>query len=368
MSLMIASDFSRFGIDLATDSCQAPWDFAAESLQRVSRTFALNIQVLPKNRLRRPVLLAYLFCRMADTVEDSTTLGALEKQRLLELFSDIFTPHSDWKNSAKAFVDSLPAKWKQSEDDEEFLCVHCSWMIELYEKFPNKVKTPISQCVREMCEGMASFALRQESSQGTWLTIESEADLDRYCYFVAGVVGNMLCDLFYTQSPWISAERHREMRKLAVSFGLALQVTNIIKDVAEDSTRNVCFIPVDWMRIENITSPQALFAPTVTPATRSKVIGHLVRKSWKHLQDSMDFTRLIPVLEPRIRLFCLWPMLMSAETLVATGDGSSVFDPNVKVKITRADVKRILSWTVLRCWNGSLLQQRLDDLRKQSPH
>ena len=52
------------------------WHFCEAALTRVSRTFAVNIRVLPAD-LRRAVLLAYLFCRVVDTVEDDAALPQL---------------------------------------------------------------------------------------------------------------------------------------------------------------------------------------------------------------------------------------------------------------------------------------------------
>lgn len=364
---MKTEDLHHFGIDLASGTCSKPWLFASEMLGRVSRTFALNIRVLPAQRLRRPVLLAYLFCRMADTIEDCPSMCAEEKGRLLALFARIFVqdPEQGLRN-ARAFSEALPTGWKRSDDNNEFLCAHCIWTVALYFYLPVKVQQPIATCVREMCEGMARFAQRQEQHQGQWLTIENEADLDQYCYYVAGIVGTMLCELFYTQSPWIGEARYRQMKELAVSFGLALQVVNITKDVAEDREREVCFLPLDWQKQEGFSHPAELFHPNASRPARSRVMMHMVRKAWKHLSDSMDFTLLIPAFEPRIRLFCLWPMLMAAETLVAIGNGDALFEPKAKVKITRDAVKRILRQSTMHCWNRYWLKSRLGKLRASS--
>ncbi|WP_018606777.1 phytoene/squalene synthase family protein [Uliginosibacterium gangwonense] len=356
---MIAEELTRFGIDSTRNTCTHPWAYAKEMLQRVSRTFALNIRVLPGVRLGRPILLAYLFCRMADTVEDSPHLPAQEKVRLLELFARIFShTQFSWHDAAAAFVTALPSSWLQSEDDEEFLCAHCAWVIDLYFALPKKVQMPIEQCVREMCDGMGRFALRQESQAGQWLTIEDEADLDQYCYFVAGVVGNMLCDLFYAQSPFINNARHQRMRQLAVSFGLGLQLVNIIKDAMEDSVRNVCFIPMEWLREEGFMHPAELFSAQADEGARQRVMHKIISKAWRHLQDALDYTVLIPALEPRLRLFCQWPMLMAAETLTGAGNGTVLFKPDQKLKISRADVKRIIRQSSMWCWTNSWIKRR----------
>ena len=67
--------------------------------------------------------------------------------------------------------------------------------------------------------------------------------LDRYCYHVAGVVGEMLTELFCDYSAKIN-ERRNELLPLAVSFGQGLQMTNILKDVWDDRQRGACWLPL----------------------------------------------------------------------------------------------------------------------------
>src|SRR3990172_4427450 len=60
--------------------------FCRAMLPRVSRTFALCIRFLPPG-LDYAVLVAYLLCRIADTIEDAVRLPAKQKRRLLAHFS-----------------------------------------------------------------------------------------------------------------------------------------------------------------------------------------------------------------------------------------------------------------------------------------
>src|SRR6201986_1042514 len=68
------------------------------------------------------------------------------------------------------------------------------------------------------------------------------SDLDDYCYYVAGVVGQMLTELFCGYSAQIGQHR-AEMHELDVSFAQGLQMTNILKDVWEDRARGACWLP-----------------------------------------------------------------------------------------------------------------------------
>lgn len=72
--------------------------------------------------------------------------------------------------------------------------------------------------------------------------VEDEETLLRYCYCVAGVVGLMMCRVMGVQSQ--SAEKH------AIDLGMAMQLTNIARDVAEDWNRGRCYIPKAWVEVE----------------------------------------------------------------------------------------------------------------------
>ncbi|MEF9674348.1 squalene/phytoene synthase family protein [Pseudomonas sp. PCH446] len=82
----------------------------------------------------------------------------------------------------------------------------------------------IVQCLRVMCPGMGEFQ-RVAGLQG----LESLAELKRYCYCVAGVVGEMFTELFVDFAPELAVHQAR-MTALAPSFGEGLQLTNILKD------------------------------------------------------------------------------------------------------------------------------------------
>src|SRR5256885_11251326 len=87
---------------MASGRIDDPQAFAAFLLEKTSRTFALNIQVLPAG-LRRQVLLAYLFCRMADTLEDDADLTEGAKARLLDAFRGLFPPGPPSEGRIPAF-------------------------------------------------------------------------------------------------------------------------------------------------------------------------------------------------------------------------------------------------------------------------
>ncbi len=158
--------------------------------------------------------------------------------------------------------------------------------------------------------------------------------LDRYCYHVAGVVGEMLTELFCDYSAEI--DRHRKkLLQLAVSFGQGLQMTNILKDIWDDRARGACWLPRDVFQQSGFDL-HSLEAGQTNPAFRpgmSKLIG-LGRM---HLGNALAFTLLIPGCETGIRRFCLWALGMAVLTLRRI-HAHADFTSGQQVKISRRSV------------------------------
>ncbi len=337
--------------------------YADKMLLLVSRTFALNINRLSGN-LRKVVLLAYLYLRIADTVEDDARLPVDEKLRLLKMFADVFRDGSDVEKSTEAFVSALPEYFRSSENPNYDLCENALTVVPLLWIFDADYVKPVCETVVEMCEGMAASLQSMETSlEKGWFTLETMPELSRYCYYVAGIVGKLLTRLFAAKNPAIEGERLSKMKTLDVSFGLALQLVNIIKDVREDSERKVCFVPETICRTHGFESSPAMFGPLADKKARASVMKELVREAWNHLSDAIEYTVLIPRRNPQIRLFCLWPLFMAAKNLSLMGDCSHLFDRESKVKITRSDVKRIIRKTTLHFYSNSWIRRNFEMLR-----
>lgn len=75
-------------------------------------------------------------------------------------------------------------------------------------------------------------------------------ELLRYCYCVAGTVGLMMCHVMGVSS--------RRAPAYAVSLGLAMQLTNIARDLKEDYERGRFYLPLDWCREEGLVIERAL--------------------------------------------------------------------------------------------------------------
>ena len=198
--------------------------YQVEVLPGVSRTFALTIPELP-DTLRDVVSNAYLLCRITDTIEDEPALSTAQKERFWRRFVDVVVGRDDAADFAQMLCASLSSSTTASEHD---LVANTPRVVRVTHGFRTAQRRSLERCVRIMSRGMAEFQQRDTSAG-----LDDMAQVDRYCYHVAGVVGEMLTELFCDYSGEMNARRD-ELLPLAVSFGQGLQMTNILKDIWED--------------------------------------------------------------------------------------------------------------------------------------
>jgi farnesyl-diphosphate farnesyltransferase len=322
----------------------APPDDELQStlLKDVSRTFALTIPQLPPP-LRRVVSNAYLLCRIVDTIEDEASLDSADKRRFCTQFAAVVAGQSP----AGAFADELAPRLTSSAPADRLLVRTTPRVIAITHGFGAEQQSALLDCVTVMAEGMAAF---QEGREGVGLA--DLAEMDRYCYCVAGVVGEMLTRLFCDYSPQIA--RHREaLMPLAVSFGQGLQMTNILKDIWEDRQRGACWLPQDMFRDSGFELRELGSAP-YSPEFGA-TIGRLLGIAHAHLKDALRYTLLIPKEETAIRHFCLWAIGMAVLTLRRI-NANRAFRSGAEVKISRRSVKLVIAASRLAVKRDGLLR------------
>ncbi len=319
--------------------------FCQAMLPKVSRTFAVCIRLLPP-KLEHSVLVAYLLCRIADTIEDTTTLGGSDKARLLDDFRGCLHGEGEATSLREAFDGAT--------SDEERLAHDADSVLREYRHLPAAHQEAIRPFVQEMCAGMAEFATRERASRSGDVALETVADLERYCYYVAGTVGHLLTDLFRLQGRSLAADQYHELKDLATSFGLGLQLTNIIKDVADDRRRGWTFVPRQLCQLAGIR-PEEL-----QDEGHREQAGHVMRqlidKAKGHLCDALEYTTRLPRRWYRVRLFCLTSLYFAVNTIRLAEQDQRLLDPSHKVKISRSTVYRTLRITKLVAPSNGLVR------------
>lgn len=234
-------------VEHALDTTLAPADeeILQDLLAKTSRTFALAIPLLPQPT-RHEVTVAYLLFRIADTFEDATVLWS-RSERLAALMS--FTELLRHPSSGRARL--LAAGWLQRPPIDH--AGYCELLDRTAAVFAalTALDPAAAEAIRRhttrTAEGMAGFVERTDDDG--LLRLRDVADLKAYCHAVAGVVGEMLTELFLLGCPTLAAIAPY-LNARAAAFGEGLQLVNILKDAAWDSREGRNFVPLEVDRAE----------------------------------------------------------------------------------------------------------------------
>lgn len=313
-------------------------------LQGVSRTFALTIPQLPES-LRQVVGNAYLLCRITDTIEDDSALTFTQTKELSQMFVNVVQGTVPAEMFSQKLYPLLSDNTIPAEHD---LIKNTPAVLRITHSFNAIQRNALERCIQIMGKGMSDY---QESA-----SLEGLPDLDalnEYCYYVAGVVGEMLTELFCDYSPEINHHKS-ELMKLSISFGQGLQMTNILKDIWDDRKRGACWLPreifqkhgFDLRNLQPDTSPNIHFQ-----AGLAELLG--IAKN--HLRNALTYTKLIPSHETGIRRFCLWAIGMAVLTLNKI-NAHRAFSESSQVKISRRSVHSTIVVTNATAQYNWLLQ------------
>jgi len=314
-----------------THQLQADKAYQESVLPGVSRTFALTIPQLPQY-LRGTATNAYLLCRIADTIEDHLPGDSVAKAEWFQRFNAALRN----RMTAEAFGQELAGRFpRETTPRAELELVRNSHrVLRVTHALPAWQRRSVVRCVRVLTEGMARFEAEKRPDG-----LPDLAAFNDYCYHVAGVVGEMLTVLFCGYSSNMGRQRH-ELLKLSLSFGQALQMTNILKDVWDDRARGVCWLPRDVFAEAGCDlAPQADWA--ADPRFHDG-IRRTVAIARGHLDRGFDYVLRIPANEPGIRRFCIWALGMAALTLGNIHRNPAFRDP-AEIKIRRRTVRGLIS-------------------------
>jgi phytoene/squalene synthetase len=205
-------------------SIQEDYRFCKEIIRTNSKSFFRAFSKLPEEKANA-VYAVYAFCRYVDDIVDG-------KNEELSLKSFI----TQFEKFKKGQAADHPL-WRALED--------------VFIKFPMSF-TPFE----EMIEGQ----LMDESFKQP----QSQEDLEKYCYYVAGTVGLMILPIL--------SKYPEQLKNTAVKLGTAMQLTNILRDIGEDYSIGRVYIPVEVLNKFNYEQHEL----------SSKVINHNFIELWEY--------------------------------------------------------------------------------------
>ena len=308
-------------MNLLIENSQTDLAYQKAILSSVSRTFALTIPLLPPI-IEKVVGNTYLLCRIVDAIEDAAELTPEAKKNLSALFLDVVLERAPVESFVEPCLDALK---NYSNHDELDLIAHTPTVLRILHTCSSHDQEAVSRCVSIMSEGMSRFHGRQ-----TEAGLKDLSEFEDYCYVVAGVVGELLTSIFRHYSPQFS-KNIQGHENLAIAFGQALQMTNILKDSPEDRARGVSWKPANLSQLD------------------------LLQIAYQKLSDSLTYILLIPKEEVGMRRFCLLAFGLAVLTLdkLAAGDH---FERQEDIKLSRNTVWLFYGFTKIAAGSNGLIK------------
>jgi phytoene/squalene synthetase len=278
-------------------------DFYQQHLNRVSRSFAFCIGNL-KTPLKAWVGLTYLICRVLDTVEDAPWP---HKERQIAQFDRFnkFLLSSPQPGEVEAWAKEFPA---EIPEGEKLLLDSSYALFEDLHSAPGSVREIITEMVLSMSNGMRFFV---ENKKSGVLKLSTLSEVNQYCFFVAGVVGEALARLVEHIEPRFQETKMRLVD--AHNFGLFLQKVNLLKDQITDQTEGREFVH-----------------------SRQEIEKSLEINAF----GAYRFLRELPLEQREFRLFCAWSLFLGLASLPWLDKG---FEQQQLMKLPRQDAEEIFS-------------------------
>ncbi len=206
-------------------------------LHRTSRSFALSIPAAPAP-LDEELRVGYLLFRIGDTFEDCTHVDVQTRVAGLHALVEALAAPRDMNGRAtlRRHAEALPVEHEGYRE----LMDSCELVFDaLLALRPAAAKIIATQAARTASECIRW--VRGTGADGV-LRLQSMEELREYCYGVAGIPGEMLCELFLLDRPALEHVA-TGLRARAVTFGEAMQLVNILKDVDEDASEGRVYLP-----------------------------------------------------------------------------------------------------------------------------
>ncbi|KAI0550518.1 isoprenoid synthase domain-containing protein [Xylaria curta] len=287
-------------------------------LNMTSRSFSAVIQEL-NHEMLVPIALFYLVLRGLDTIEDDMTISASVKEPMLRDF------YKYLKVDGWTFDGNGP-----DEKDRELL-VHFDDVIAEMKKLKKNYYDIIEDITIKMGNGMADYAINAEFQSG----VVTVPEYEKYCHYVAGLVGEGLTRLFVEGG--YANPALLERMELTESMGQFLQKVNIIRDVHEDFEDSRRFWPKDiWSKY--VDKWDDLFDPKYrTQAVHCS--SEMVLNALKHADECLFY--MAGIKEQSVFNFVAIPQTMAIATLDLVFQNPKIF--NSHLKITKGDACHLMS-------------------------
>ncbi len=313
-------------------------------LKQNARTLYLSAKIMPRKE-RQIFTVAYLLCRIADTIADTRLLSIEERIYFIKNYPGLVKTQD--KELLTKYT-ALNSKIDKKFDKEILLLEHLSLCLENYSKLDPRAKEDISEVVTAVSNAMEwdLTYFTDEDSPYLIKAVATTNDTENYCKAMGGAPGIFWAKLL------LKGKKNDEFIAQACQIGQALQITNILKDIASDIKLGRIYLPITDL------TKHSLMPQDLLEKKNYKLFVPVVYK-WLHyglnnISAAPKFLKQIPFYKVFTRAAIMWPVLWALETYGAILRSRNLFDIKYRPKIERKIIYRTMFLTPLFVWSDTI--------------
>ncbi len=300
-------------------------------LETTSRSFYPTLKYLPK-KIRGQIGLLYLLARVADTIADS-------KHGETEVLLDLLGKYNDVaQGRSMTLPDFTELASIQANEHEAKLLLSVDDVVEGLKDHGEADQQRILSCLDIIIGGqvldLQRFGIANEG--GTISSLTNDAELDDYAFRVAGCVGVFWTEMSLAHLMKLPPKEEKVFREKGVRFGKALQMINILRDIPEDLRFGRCYIPSETLSRHDL-KPEDLMDEKNLESFRPVYDAYLDLTN-EHLEAAIDYIRMIPETQFRLKASTMLPVLIGQRTVTLLRTGN-ILNSDERIKVTRDEMK-----------------------------
>jgi farnesyl-diphosphate farnesyltransferase len=323
---------------------------AGDILKDVSRSFYLTLRLLPQ-RVRGGICLGYLLARTSDTIADTEVVPVEQRLSFLQRFREVV--ESGEGSLARSLQGDLEQEFQrfQSDPGEKRLLEHTADAIAWLRAVPAFERESVHAVLREILRGQ-SLDCQRFGERGELRFLPDRESLEEYTYLVAGSVGEFWTRLCFHHWERFSREGEAQMMAWARSYGRALQLINVLRDMPRDLENGRGYLP----------QGEVAFSGNAPEAKGLLEACHPWEKRCRdQLEEALRYCQSVRPI--RLRYATVLPLLLAERTLAYLSPASWP-ERQEGIKVSRAEVKAIMKRALVVNCTPKRLSHYIEELRR----
>lgn len=313
-------------------------------LKENARTLYLSAKIMPRKQ-RQVFSVAYLLCRIADTIADTPLMPLKDRIYFVGNYPNLVKTQ-DKELLAKYFAFNLQVDQKYGK--EITLLENLPLCLSVYKNLDKRAQADTLEVVTAVSKAMEWDLNYFADEDLTYLlkAVPSDKETVDYCVYMGGAPGVFWAKLL------LNGKENKEFVEQAKQIGMALQITNILKDVASDLKLGRIYLPITDL------TKHSLMPQDLLEKKNYKLFLPIVYK-WLHfgldnIGIAPDFLKQISFYKVFSRAAVMWPVLWALETYHSILCSRNLLDIKYRPKFPRKVIYRTMLLTPLFVWSNTL--------------